>query len=307
MARDTDAAEQIEAECPTLAMPKLSRAGSEGFQIETVQAWTAIPSLTLTCSDCAGFLEQMHNVRVKSKCQGTFRCGKCAYTITRMFREDGAGATSFVPRMSESDKQQWFRDAQSASTGELFHMMRAANQRYCERERRFSFGGAFKARSVLKTLGYDPEVIAKDSLPEDARGDRMWGLVYRVPELTVEEAGREGKRGETTEALNSKRRRLKAPVNDPDAAAEPAASGAGEVGASNDSSESSSTSSSSASTPRSKKEKAAKKNRKHEQKEKKRAAKEKRKQIEALKREKAAKKEEEKAARAAAAQEAKAA
>ena len=214
MARDTDAAEQppdeslgagrelveaggpgrelIKAECPTLAMPKLSRAGSEGFQIETVQAWTGIPSLTLTCSDCGGFLDKMHNVRVKSKCQGTFRCGKCAYTITRMFREEGAGATSFVPLMNENNRQVWFRNAQSASAGELRHMMSTANQRYCERERRFSFGGAFKPLSVWETLGYDPEVIEKNSLPEDVRNDRMWGLVYRVPELTVEEAGNGG-------------------------------------------------------------------------------------------------------------------
>ena len=222
-----------------------------------------------------------------------------------MFRENGKGATKFLTCMSEPERQQWMREAHSADKKKLIHMMQTANQRYCEREKRFIFGGVFKPLIVWEKLGYDAAVIAKDSLPEDVRGDRMWGKVYRVPELTVEDAGREGNRGERTETLPSKRRRLKALIKD---VCEPDASGAGEVGASNDSNESSETSSSSASIPtrrrlRGARAMAKKREREREEmamargiakKEKKRVAKEKRQEIEAMKREKAAKKEEEK-------------
>ena len=289
-----------------MALPNMVRSESQSFKIQSVPAWQGV---LLVCCQCGEHIGDL-SFQVTNAQRGTFCCGRCACTQTKMWRINGRGSRKFLQCMSEPERQQWMREAQSADKSKLIHMMQTAVTKYCQREKRFSYGGAFKPLSVWETLGYDTAIIARESLPEDVRGDRMFGLVYRVPELLVEQVGRDGKRNETTERLESKRRRLKARVNDPDAAGEPAASEAGEVRSiaiDIESSESSESSASSGSTETGKEDKAAKKKRKQEKKEKKRAAKEKRKQIEAQKREKAAKKEAEKAAKAAAAQQAKAA
>ena len=53
------------------------------------------------------------------------------------------------------------------------------------RERHFDLAGTFKPLSVWATNGYDPQTIAEKSQPEDVMVSKMFGLVYRAPELTI--------------------------------------------------------------------------------------------------------------------------
>jgi chemotaxis protein histidine kinase CheA len=81
------------------------------------------------------------------------------------------------------------------------HQMTAREQRtsydltmskHSTRERYFERGGAFKPLSVWEREGYDVTPIATKSEPEDVMPCRLFGLVYRVPTLTVGQRGTDG-------------------------------------------------------------------------------------------------------------------
>ena len=73
-----------------LAMPRLIRAAQYGFQIDAVPAWNMIDGTSgVTCCDCG---QNCTKYRVVSKSSGTFRCNKCCYVHTRLFRTEGKGS-----------------------------------------------------------------------------------------------------------------------------------------------------------------------------------------------------------------------
>ena len=87
-------------------------------------------------------------------------------------------------------------------------MQKAENtlERFNVAEKHYACGGSFKPKSVWEKLGYDGEVLEEHSLPENVIPDRMWGVLYRIPELGIWDRGTEGKRsGETLSSRPTKK------------------------------------------------------------------------------------------------------
>ena len=87
--------------------------------------------------------------------------------------------------------------------------MKALATKFELRETAYSLGGAFKPLEVWKQQGYDIYAIETLSLPQDVMPSRMFGYVYRVPELSVHENGKRGNRSETSQVCSGKKQRIK--------------------------------------------------------------------------------------------------
>ena len=184
-AADADAAEMSPS---GMVMPRRVRAATAGFAIESVEAWNAIvaPTTVITCMDCG---QECAPVRCVSKSEGSWRCGKCQYTHTRLFRDHGTGYRQQLATIDDAKREEFFRSAKGQSAKEQRESSNAVLDYRSVRDRVFELGGAFKPLSVWERMGYDGAIIALQSLPEDVMPSRMFGLVYRVPELTVASRG----------------------------------------------------------------------------------------------------------------------
>ena len=198
-----DGTNYYEEQQQRLAMPMLQYKATEGFEIEGVPAWDAILSdKRVTCLDCG---EECKKYRVLSKNQCTFRCNKCSYVHTRLFRNGNKHVIEGTD-LQGTDRRQFFKDSHNANSTNQKHLV---TQVIRKTERTYKLGGAFKPLSVWTTQGYDGEAIARHSRPEDVMADPMFGLLYRVPELYVGFGGSEG----TTETTRDRKRpRKKSPA-----------------------------------------------------------------------------------------------
>ena len=177
---------------PALAMPIQTKMAQEGFQIECVNAWNSHEQdQQVMCVDCQ---EPCVKYRVKSKGQGTFVCRKCDYVHTRLYRDEGAGYRKILCEMPPAELKDFFTKAKDMNSKDQKAWLDSKKEKWSVRERTFSNGGSFKPLSVWATDGFDPVIIAEKSLPQDVMPDRMWGMVYRVPILSVNVQGSDGKR-----------------------------------------------------------------------------------------------------------------
>ena len=164
------------------ALPKLQRAASEGFQINSLPVWQTLEcDLRVTCLDFGAICTKF---RVLSKTQGTFRCNKCCYVHARLWRDGGSAE---VDELEGHDRNNWFKQAQSANARGQRHLQNQQSSKV--QHRRYELGGIFKPLSVWVSMSYDGEAIATKSLPENVQPSDMFGLVYRVPELFVGAGG----------------------------------------------------------------------------------------------------------------------
>ena len=237
--QDTDACKASPPSSPApsentvedLIMPQTVRAASEGFQIESQPVWNGkARDSKIVCVDCNQVCEKF---RITSKASAEFRCAKCGYTHTRLYRHEGAGYRQSLARLPDDVRAKFFASSHGENAKQQRNSFATAMEQYSVREKVFEHGGAFKPLKVWETLGYDPRAIAERSDPEDVLPSRMFGLVYRVPELTVFVRGADGKKDSSSASATHgvKRPRVKA-------------EGAAEEGSKSDSDVSSSSSSS---------------------------------------------------------------
>ena len=182
-----------------MTMPIMTKAAQEGFAIESVPAWT-MPQQVMCC-DCR---EPCVSYRVKSKGQGAFLCNQCAYVHTRLHRTEGAGYRTQLSDISTEDKTEFFKKAKTMNAKGQKALLDSRMEKFTTRERTFMHGGEFKPLSVWQNAGYDPTIIATKSLPQDVMPDRMWGLVYRVPLLSINDQGSDGQRHSSAACAQAK-------------------------------------------------------------------------------------------------------
>ena len=182
-----------------MTMPMMTQAAQEGFKIELVHAWTT-PQQVLCC-DCR---EPCVSYRVRSKGQGTFVCNQCAYVHTRLYRTEGAGYRAQLCTISTEDLTEFFKKAKTMNAKDQKALLNSCMEKFSTRERTYMYGGMFKPLSAWQNDGYDPTIIATKSLPQDVMPDRMWGLVYRVPLLSINDQGSDGQRHSSAACAQAK-------------------------------------------------------------------------------------------------------
>jgi Zn finger protein HypA/HybF involved in hydrogenase expression len=173
-----------------LAMPKKIQAGMQGFSIDAVASYAERDVVSKPiCCDC---LQECTSFRIKSKGDNGARCTKCDYTRLRIHRDKGAGFSHKLMEIPKETLVEFFKASHQMTAREQRTSYDLTMSKHSTRERYFERGGAFKPLSVWEREGYDVTPIATKSEPEDVMPCRLFGLVYRVPTLTVGQRGTDG-------------------------------------------------------------------------------------------------------------------
>jgi hypothetical protein len=173
-----------------LAMPKKIQAGMQGFSIDAVASYAEHDVVSKPiCCDC---LQECTSFRIKSKGDNGARCTKCDYTRLRIHRDKGAGFSHKLMEIPKETLVEFFKASHQMTAREQRTSYDLTMSKHSTRERYFERGGAFKPLSVWEREGYDVTPIATKSEPEDVMPCRLFGLVYRVPTLTVGQRGTDG-------------------------------------------------------------------------------------------------------------------
>ena len=267
----------------------------QGFAIEAFDAWAGPQGSqdTVLCCECNQACDPLKS-RLMSKGLGKFRCSFCNTTHSQIYTGFGKGVEGKLATIEPDARQRFFFQSRGTGLKETMQKVEHTLERYNIADKHYAYGGTFKPKSVWVKLGYDGDILEQHSLPENVIPDRMWGQLYRIPELGIWDRGTEGKRsGETLSSSQPTKKRKCLSIADqqperpaainqdaPDEGApeEDAEEDAEEVNAPVESSSSSTSSSSSSSSARSKPlTKKQKKKRKAQKKEKKKQKKEKKK------------------------------
>ena len=173
-----------------LAMPKKIQAGMQGFSIDAVASYAERDVVSKPiCCDC---LQECTSFRIKSKGENGARCTKCDYTRLRIHRDKGAGFSHKLMEIPKETLVEFFKASHQMTAREQRTSYDLTMSKHSTRERYFERGGAFKPLSVWEREGFDVTPIATKSEPEDVMPCRLFGLVYRVPTLTVGQRGTDG-------------------------------------------------------------------------------------------------------------------
>ena len=250
-------------------VPAPAGGAMQGFAIEAFKAWNH-GAETVVCNECTEVCV-MVKARLMSKTLGKFRCDKCNTTHSQIYTGFGKGFEKRLAVISEERRVDFFKNCRGASLKKVTEVCNHLLEEYNIAEKHYAYGGLFKPKSVWENLGYDGHILETMSLPENIIPDRMWGKLYRIPEIGIWEKGTQGKRSaeELGSESNPRAHRLRALPEvperteaepTPEAEAEPEAAKADDSSSSDSSSSSSSSdSSSSPDQPLSKKDKKKKK------------------------------------------------
>jgi len=104
----------------------------------------------------------------------------------------------------EGQLSQFFKDARDMNFKQIGKNLSSLLDKHEVFEQSYSHGGAFKPLSVWEKEGFDAAAVETMSLPHDVKADRMFGLVYRVPLLTVVETGTRGTKSVTQADVKKK-------------------------------------------------------------------------------------------------------
>jgi hypothetical protein len=122
-----------------------------------------------------------------------FRCKKCASTFSKLYNGIGGGSTKTLAKMSDVERIEFMKDAQSLSTKQLIEKLSIVSDQFTTAEEEYDYGGEFKPLSVWQNLGFDIAAISSNSLPKDIATCRIFGTVFRVPTLKISEKFRKGR------------------------------------------------------------------------------------------------------------------
>ena len=182
--------------------PAMIGRASAGFAIEAVAVWD-YQDPTVTCSDCSETCV-LSKSRLMSKQAGTFRCPKCHTVHTKIYQAYGGGMSKKLLNIPEGQLSQFFKDARDMNFKQIGKNLSSLLDKHEVFEQSYSHGGAFKPLSVWEKEGFDAAAVETMSLPHDVKADRMFGLVYRVPLLTVVETGTRGTKSVTQADVKKK-------------------------------------------------------------------------------------------------------
>jgi chemotaxis protein histidine kinase CheA len=129
-----------------------------------------------------------------SKTLGKFRCKKCNTTHSQIYTSFGKGFEKRLAVISEVARVDFFKSCRDVSSKKVTDVCNRLLEEYNIAEKHYAYGGIFKPKSVWEKLGYDGDVLETMSLPENIIPDRMWGKLYRIPEIGIWERGTQGKR-----------------------------------------------------------------------------------------------------------------
>ena len=132
-------------------MPRLIRAAEIGFQIDAVPAWSMMDSKSrVTCCDCG---QKCTKYRIMSKGSGTFRCNKCCYAHTRLFRSEGKGSNVTLAKMPDSERRDFFKNSHATDMNGQKQLLVAVHESYGTRERHYEYGWGFQTFECLDDAG----------------------------------------------------------------------------------------------------------------------------------------------------------
>ena len=157
----------------------------------------------MTCIDCSETCV-LSKSRLMSKQAGTFRCPKCHTVHTKIYQAYGGGMSKKLLNIPEGQLSQFFKDARDMNFKQIGKNLSSLLDKHEVFEQSYSHGGAFKPLSVWEKEGFDAAAVETMSLPHDVKADRMFGLVYRVPLLTVVETGTRGTKSVTQADVKKK-------------------------------------------------------------------------------------------------------
>ena len=183
--------------------PTAGGKASLGLVIASIPAWNKTEDVV--CVDCQTTCNPL-TCRIVSKMEGKWRCPQCNSTFTKLYRKQGAGVASQLQEFTPAERTAFFKDAKSQTSSALSMSFVSMKKKYAREEKVYTHGGAFKPLSVWITMGYDGEALRTLSTPEDVMNDRVFGSVYRVPELTILDRGVLGQSAETSLATKPSKR-----------------------------------------------------------------------------------------------------
>ena len=220
------------------------------------------------CKNCKRFVS-VHRCRIASKCAGTWQCCECKTKTTQLWRAFGSWPVQAFESLSEEERTEFYNKIKGLDAVNAVAEAQDMIDKVESHAEYYSDGGEYLPLSVWKARGFDPEAIAKHSLPEDIRVHAVLGETYRVKILNKGNRGMKG-----TERRNRRGTKRNADCQTKEPTAEnalpalptPADPGQdSEADSSTSMSDSSSTSSSSSSSKHKKKSKKAKKAKKAKQ------------------------------------------
>jgi len=141
------------------------------------------------CGLCGSPCE-LSKVRIMSKRAGTFKCGHCCSTVTKLYRTGNSNTPSFEGFSKEQQNEFW-KMANNCHTADQLRTVCTQFQitKTAERTKSYFNGGEFQPLGVWAARGYSIDDIRSKTSPEDVRTDPVLGLVYRVVIMSAGEGG----------------------------------------------------------------------------------------------------------------------
>lgn len=195
VAKPTDAEEPK----PKPAVPKPSKS-----TVVMVAEIMHVPSPTPTCStdvsqapqllqcDKCGSCVSRDLARVLSKKAETYKCGKCASTMTQLYRRPGGLPSDKT--WSKEKKNEFWQLMHSQHNAESMDEVtnRFTQSEYKKDESHYDNSGEFLPLSVWTQRGFNAESIETNSSDSNIRFDPVLGKIYRV---VIQSSGHRGVQG----------------------------------------------------------------------------------------------------------------
>jgi len=161
------------------------------------------PAASVFCNWC-GNVCKMACVRVTSKSQAKFKCGRCNSTFVKMNAEFGKWPTEDFLKISDEDQTDFYdRAAKESSAKVIAKLVVSVVEKYKTEENSWAFGGKFLPLPVLKVKGFDIDMLVANSGPDDVEYNVQCGPCYRVKLKETYQRGSEGKRTFTSMTASS--------------------------------------------------------------------------------------------------------
>ena len=155
---------------------------------------------TAQCETCGSIVE-LAKLRILSKKKGTYKCGKCCATVTKLYRSQGGMPN--LDGLHESQVHEFYNRAKECfSAVDLNNLVKEFKAtKESQQAVYYDNQGKFLPLSVWKTMGYDDVAIRDKSTAWDVRDDPVLGKVYRVVTMITGDRGHEGTRVSETLAV----------------------------------------------------------------------------------------------------------
>jgi len=141
---------------------------------------------------CGNQAVPLVNARIISKRKGTWKCGKCNSSLTKVYRTQ-PNAVRFLTMPVEQRNELWKKVNSCCSAEEINNALQTFSAvKENKEERFFHNNGKFLPLEVWAHKGFDRVRIDTLTSDEDRRVDRVLGMTYRVEIMSTGNRGSEG-------------------------------------------------------------------------------------------------------------------